>query len=122
MPTSRRTRRGIWPRIAPTTRSWREVCSVSLNVFRLLTLYLKPVLPSVAAAVEKFLAIEPLKWSDANTLLLDHKINPYQHLMQRVDPKQLDALFDGVKDKVNGSDSRGEGGTRSATRRDEGAF
>jgi methionyl-tRNA synthetase len=74
-----------------------EVCSVSLNVFRLLTLYLKPVLPSVAAAVEKFLAIEPLQWSDANTLLLDHKINPYQHLMQRVDPKQLDALFDGVK-------------------------
>jgi methionyl-tRNA synthetase len=74
-----------------------EVCSVSLNVFRLLTLYLKPVLPSVAAAVEKFLAIEPLEWSDANTLLLDHKINPYQHLMQRVDPKQLDALFDGVK-------------------------
>jgi methionyl-tRNA synthetase len=83
-----------------------EVCSVSLNVFRLLTLYLKPVLPEVARAVEKFLAIEPLKWADAGTLLLDHKINPYQHLMQRVDPKQLDALFDGVKDKVTAPDSQ----------------
>ncbi len=92
-----------------------QVCSVSLNVFRLLTLYLKPVLPSVAAAVEKFLAIEPLKWSDAGTLLLDHKINPYQHLMQRVDPKQLDALFDGVKDKVNGSESQSKSGAASAS-------
>jgi len=83
-----------------------EVCTVSLNVFRLLTLYLKPVLPEVARAVEKFLAIEPLKWADAGTLLLDHKINPYQHLMQRVDPRQLDALFDGVKDKVTTPDSQ----------------
>jgi methionyl-tRNA synthetase len=85
---------------AATRARLAEVCSVSLNVFRLLTLYLKPVMPEVARAVEQFLAIEPLKWADAGTLLLDHKINPYQHLMQRVDPKQLDALFDGVKDKV----------------------
>jgi methionyl-tRNA synthetase len=93
-----------------------EVCSVSLNVFRLLTLYLKPVLPALAQAVEKFLAIEPLKWSDAGTLLLDHKINPYQHLMQRVDAKQLDALFDGVKDKVTGTDSKANAaGLGSAT-------
>ena len=83
-----------------------EVCTISLNVFRLLTLYLKPVMPEVARAVEQFLAIEPLKWSDAGTLLLDHKINPYQHLMQRVDPKQLDALFDGVKDKVTSPEQK----------------
>ena len=85
-----------------------EVCSVSLNVFRLLTLYLKPVMPEVARAVEQFLAIEPLKWSDAGTLLLDHKINPYQHLMTRVDAKQLDALFDGAKDsaKVTAPESK----------------
>jgi methionyl-tRNA synthetase len=82
-----------------------EICSVSLNAFRLLTLYLKPVLPAVAQAVEQFLAIPPLAWRDADTLLLDHKINSYRHLMQRVDPKQLEALFNGVKDKVNGSDS-----------------
>jgi methionyl-tRNA synthetase len=86
-----------------------EVCAVSLNVFRLLTLYLKPVMPEVARAVEQFLAIEPLTWGDAGTLLLDHKINPYQHLMQRVDPKQLDALFDGVNDKVTNGDTKSNG-------------
>ncbi|HTE41321.1 MAG TPA: methionine--tRNA ligase [Steroidobacteraceae bacterium] len=70
------------------------VCSIALNAFRLLTLYLKPVLPATAAAVEQFLNLAPLNWSDARTLLSHHKINAYQHLMQRVDPKQLDALFD----------------------------
>ena len=75
-----------------------EVCTVSLNVFRLLTLYLKPVLPQVASDVEQFLGIAPLAWSDANTLLLDHKIHPYKHLLARVDPKQMDALFDTLKE------------------------
>ena len=60
MPTSRRTRRGNWRRIARTTAQLEEVCTVSLNVFRLLTLYLKPVLPEVARAVEEFLNIAPL--------------------------------------------------------------
>ena len=92
-----------------------EVCTVSLNVFRLLTLYLKPVMPEVARAVEQFLAIGPLTWSDAGTLLLDHKINPYQHLMQRVDPKQLDALFDGVNDKVTTDDAKSSSANAPAT-------
>jgi methionyl-tRNA synthetase len=71
-----------------------EVCSISLNVFRLLTIYLKPVLPELAASVERFLNIDPLTWSDAQALLANHKINSYSHLMTRVDPKQLDALFE----------------------------
>jgi methionyl-tRNA synthetase len=71
-----------------------EVCTVSLNLFRLLTLYLKPVLPRLAADVEAFLDIPPLTWKDAETLLLGHPINPYQHLMSRVDPKQVEALIE----------------------------
>ncbi len=71
-----------------------EVCSISLNVFRLLTIFLKPVLPDLAGAVERFLNVPPLSWSDAQTLLSGHQINPYSHLMTRVDPKQLDALFE----------------------------
>jgi methionyl-tRNA synthetase len=70
-----------------------QICSVAINAFRLLTIYLKPILPSVANAVEQFMNIKPLVWNDARTLLADHKISAYQHLMQRVDPKQLDALF-----------------------------
>ncbi|MSQ88779.1 MAG: methionine--tRNA ligase [Betaproteobacteria bacterium] len=69
------------------------VCSVSLNLFRILTIYLKPVMPKLAREVESFLNVPSLAWSDAATLLNKHKINPYQHLLTRVDAKQLDALF-----------------------------
>ncbi|HAN57088.1 MAG TPA: methionine--tRNA ligase, partial [Betaproteobacteria bacterium] len=69
-----------------------EICSVSVNLFRLLTLYLKPVLPKLATEVEAFLNIAPLTWADADTLLRDHAINAYQHLMTRVEQKQVDAL------------------------------
>ncbi|MBU1692173.1 MAG: methionine--tRNA ligase [Gammaproteobacteria bacterium] len=70
-----------------------EACSVSLNLFRLLTLYLKPVLPKLAADVEAFFNIAPLTWQDAQTLLpVGHAINPYQHLMTRIDPKQVEAM------------------------------
>ena len=71
------------------------VCSEAIQMFRLLTLYLKPTLPRLAAEVENFLGIAPLSWSDAGSLLPDgHRINDYKHLMARVDEKQLDALFD----------------------------
>ncbi|MHB1245909.1 MAG: methionine--tRNA ligase [Sulfuriferula sp.] len=69
-----------------------EVCSVSINLFRLLTLYLKPVLPKLASEVEAFLNIAALTWADAATLLTSHRINSYQHLMTRVEQKQIDAL------------------------------
>jgi methionyl-tRNA synthetase len=73
----------------------QQACSDALNMFRLFTLYLKPVLPKLAADVEDFLNIAPLKWTSASTLLpAGHKINPYRHLMTRVEEKQLDALFE----------------------------
>jgi methionyl-tRNA synthetase len=73
----------------------REVCSTALNLFRLLTLYLKPVLPQTAAQAENFLGVAPLQWSDAGELLpAGHRIQEYRHLLGRVDPKQLERLFD----------------------------
>jgi methionyl-tRNA synthetase len=79
----------------PSPGELRIICSVALNAFRLLTLYLKPILPSVAANAEAFLRIEPLVWSDvARWLPGDHVIGAYEHLMTRVDPKQIDALFE----------------------------
>jgi methionyl-tRNA synthetase len=72
-----------------------EVCSTALNLFRLLTLYLKPVLPHTAAQAEAFLGVGPLQWTDAATLLpAGHRIQEYRHLLGRVDAKQLDRLFD----------------------------
>ncbi len=71
-----------------------DVCTVCIEAFRLLTIYLKPVLPALAAQVEEFLRIEPLRFADASRALGAHTIGDYKHLMQRVDPKQLDALFE----------------------------
>jgi methionyl-tRNA synthetase len=77
----------------PADPKLHEVCTVALNMFRLLALYLKPVLPKLAADVESFLGVKPLAWHDAEALLpADHVINPYQHLMTRIDPKQVEAL------------------------------
>lgn len=71
-----------------------DVCSVCIEAFRVLTVYLKPVLPALAAKVEAFLRIEPLQWHDAARSIGGHTIGSYQHLMQRVDTKLLDALFE----------------------------
>src|ERR1039458_8010305 len=74
------------------------VCSVGIQAFRLLTLYLKPVLPKVAEGVESLLQIPALTWQDSQTLLPPgHRINPYQHLMTRVDQKQIDAMIEANK-------------------------
>jgi methionyl-tRNA synthetase len=79
----------------------QQVCSDALNMFRLLTLYLKPVLPQLSQKVELFLAIEPLAWKDANTLLPNgHRIGNYEHLMTRVDRKQIDALVEANRESL----------------------
>ncbi|HNU11645.1 MAG TPA: methionine--tRNA ligase [Rubrivivax sp.] len=72
----------------------QDVCTTCIEAFRLLTLYLKPVLPGLAAQVEAFLQIEPLQWADATRRLGAHTIGAYKHLMQRVDAKMMDALFE----------------------------
>ncbi len=72
-----------------------EVCSVAINLFRLLTVYLKPVLPKLAEDAERFLALAPLQWADSAKLLPGgHRIDEYRHLLTRVEEKQLDRLFD----------------------------
>jgi methionyl-tRNA synthetase len=70
-----------------------DVCSVCIEAFRLLTIYLKPVLPKLTAQVEAFLQVEPLDFHAASRALGGHTIGTYQHLMQRVDPKLLEELF-----------------------------
>lgn len=70
-----------------------QACTACIQSFRLLTLYLKPILPDLASKVESFLNIAPLDFASAQTLLAPgHAIGPYEHLMQRVDVKLLDQL------------------------------
>jgi methionyl-tRNA synthetase len=78
-----------------------EACTVALNLFRLLALYLRPVLPKLTEAVESFLNIAPLAWSDSQSLLPGgHAIKPYSHLMTRVEMKQIDALVEANKQSL----------------------
>ncbi|HSV47191.1 MAG TPA: methionine--tRNA ligase [Ramlibacter sp.] len=71
------------------------MCSVCIESFKLMTACLKPVLPTLAAQAEAFLQCAPLDWSNAATPLgTGHQVGKYEHLMQRVDVKQLDALFE----------------------------
>ncbi|RBA23887.1 methionine--tRNA ligase [Herminiimonas fonticola] len=95
----------------------QEVCSRLLEAFRILTIYLKPVLPNLATQVEALLNIEPLQWHHVGTPLPNnHLVNPYSHLMTRVEAKMLDDLFDmpAVVDAtvgVPGATSNGNGAT-----------
>lgn len=77
-----------------------EVCTDGLNLFRLLMIYLKPVLPALAQDAEEFLAVDALRWEDARQLLLNHDINVFKPLMQRIDPVQVQKMVDASKDAL----------------------
>lgn len=77
------------------TERLHDVCTTCIEAFRLLTLLLKPTLPALAQAVERFLHIQALTFAHATALLgAGHTIGQYQHLMQRVTETQLDSLFE----------------------------
>lgn len=71
----------------------QQICSTGINAFRLLITYLKPVVPSMTKKAEDFLAINPLKWSDLDSLLIDHRINKFQPLMTRVETDKVQAMM-----------------------------
>jgi methionyl-tRNA synthetase len=70
-------------------------CTLYLELFRILTIYLKPVLPKMSEDVEAFLAVKPLDWEDVATPLKPgHVVQPYKHLVSRIDPKQIEQLLE----------------------------
>jgi methionyl-tRNA synthetase len=109
-----------------TDAELHEVCSLALNMFRILTVYLKPVLPKLAAEAEEFLRVPPLTWKDANSqnrLLPDgHEISDYQHLMGRLDHGQIEQLIEANKKSFQPAKQTGQaaesaqsaGGARSS--------
>jgi methionyl-tRNA synthetase len=76
------------------------VCSNALEMFRLLTIYLKPVLPNIAVAVEAFLNVQPLQWSDVGRGLGAQTIQPYNHMVTRLEGKQIEAMVEANKDSL----------------------
>jgi methionyl-tRNA synthetase len=79
-------------------------CSSALEMFRLLTLYLKPALPDLAANIERFLNIAPLTWASvSDSFADDHAINEYNHLITRIDPKHIEAMTEANKENLQKS-------------------
>ncbi len=75
-----------------------DVCSTGINLFRLLMIYLKPVLPAMALKVEAFLNVAPLTWQDSQTLLFNHPVNTFEPLMTRVEADKVTAMIDASKE------------------------
>jgi methionyl-tRNA synthetase len=78
----------------------QAVCSLGLNLFRVLMIYLKPVLPGVAAQTEAFLRSSALDWEAIHRPLLNHTIARFQPLMQRIDPLQVAAMLEASKESL----------------------
>lgn len=76
------------------------ICSNALEMFRLLTIYLKPVLPNIAVAVEAFLNVVPLQWADAAQGLGEQSIQPYSHMVTRLEGKQVEAMVEANKENL----------------------
>jgi len=76
----------------------RGICSQGLNLFRALMIYLKPVLPAMAAKAERFFGESPWRWEDAARPRLGTEITPYEALALRLDPKAVAALVDSAGD------------------------
>jgi methionyl-tRNA synthetase len=81
----------------------QAVCALGVNLFRQLVIFLKPVLPLLAADAEKFLNVAPLTWDDHQTLLSNHQLNPFQALMTRIDPAKVEAMTAASKEDLTTS-------------------
>ncbi len=77
----------------------QDVCTVGLNLFRVLMVYLKPVLPIMADKVERFLQLPELTWEDLNRPLIGHKISVFEPLMTRVEKPKVDAMVEASKEQ-----------------------
>ncbi|NQZ83635.1 MAG: methionine--tRNA ligase [Colwellia sp.] len=81
----------------------QDICSLGINMFRTLMIYLKPVLPVLADSTAAFLNDE-LIWEGHKTLLVDHKINKFKALLQRVDMDKVNAMTEASKDNLLSKD------------------
>ncbi|MDN5408629.1 MAG: methionine--tRNA ligase, partial [Pseudomonas sp.] len=78
----------------------QAVCALGINLFRQLIIFLKPVLPVLAADAEAFLNVDPLTWNDHQVLLANHQLNAFKPLLTRIDPVKVQAMTDASKEDL----------------------
>ncbi|WP_340677616.1 methionine--tRNA ligase [Paraglaciecola sp.] len=76
-----------------------DVCSLGINLFRLLVIYLKPVVPTLALQAEEFL-VDELSWDSLNKVLTEHSVSPFKALLQRVDMDKINAMVEDSKENL----------------------
>lgn len=101
----------------------QQVCSDALEMFRLLTLYLKPVLPKLASEIEAFLNIDGLTWASVDmSLNAQQSINKYNHLITRVDPKAIAAMTEANKENLEKATEKAASATTKTVEITEGDY
>ena len=84
----------------PQAEEVQTICSTGLNLFRILLIYLKPVLPVIAEKGESFLQVKPLVWNDAQSLLTDHEIGRFEPLMTRIELSKVEDMVEASKESL----------------------
>ena len=84
----------------PGSAELQQVCSLGLNLFRILIIYLKPVLPGLARRAEEFLGVEALAWNGLDAPLLDHPVRKFKPLLTRVEQERIDAVVEASKESL----------------------
>ncbi len=74
-----------------------EILTAGINALRLITIYLKPVIPEFAAKVEKILLVDPFRWDDHKTLLTNHTIGEFIRLADRIEMKAVEKILEEAK-------------------------
>jgi methionyl-tRNA synthetase len=87
-----------WVTIKTDPEKTRTTLTAIINAVRILTIYLKPILPKYAEKVEKFLNVDKLSFEDIGTVLENHKINDFKRLVERIDEEQVNAMVEESKE------------------------
>jgi methionyl-tRNA synthetase len=83
----------------------QAICSLAINLFRHLVIFLKPVLPKLAADAEAFLNVPELTWNSHKNLLADHQLNAFKPLLKRIEPTKIDAMIDASREDLEAAAS-----------------
>ncbi|GMT40895.1 MAG: methionine--tRNA ligase [bacterium] len=98
-------------------RDVQDVCSMGLNLFRILIIYLKPVLPAMATSAETFLNVSALTWQDSQQVLTSHSINRFKPLMTRIETAAIEAIVEESTAALE-TDNKSEGKTMTEAETD----
>lgn len=103
-----------WKTIDADPTATKKVLSTTLNLFRIIAIYLKPVLPSYVADVEALFNEKPYVWSDTGKILNGHKINDYKHLLGRIETESITKIVEETKARFAAVEAEKNSGKKGA--------